>query len=144
MANATKSGVHVIQLKKVHVPTELMQGQKCIRWDEELNLVQQIQLKVDSQGFYLIYESINNKENIELLDIALIRDTRCGARAGAKVPKDGKFRAAVTIGNTMESLDDKILTVVSGSDFVNVTYWNFSCSSIEVAKVSCFCGFLIY
>lgn len=72
------------------------------------------------------------EQEVDLLDIATIRDTR--TRKGAKVPKDQKLRQIVTMGAT-DSLEDKTLTVVSGPDFVNISFTNFCCNKKETAKV---------
>lgn len=69
---------------------------------------------------------------MDLLDIATIRDTRTGK--GAKVPRDSKLRQMVTMGNS-DTLEEKTVTVVSGPDFVNISFTNFCCNKKETAKV---------
>lgn len=46
-----------------------------------------VTLRVDENGFYLYWVAQNNE--IDMLDIAIIRDTRTGK--GAKIPKVNKF-----------------------------------------------------
>lgn len=72
-------------------------------------------------------------QEIDILDIATVRDTRTGK--SAKVPKDPKLRQIVTMGSS-DSLEEKTVTVVSGSDFVNISFTNFCCNKKETAKVS--------
>ncbi len=76
-------------------------------------------------------------QDVDILDIATIRDTR--TRKGAKVPKDPKLKQIVTMGST-DTLEEKTLTVVSGPDFVNISFTNFCCTKKETAKVSFFKG----
>jgi phosphatidylinositol phospholipase C beta len=71
-------------------------------------------------------------QDTELLEISSIRDTRCGRCA--RVPKDPKLRETVTMGSPHD-LEEKTLTVVYGSDFVNVQFVNFCCKNKETAKV---------
>lgn len=68
-----------------------------------------------------------------MVDFAVIRDARTGRHA--KVPKDAKLRAVVSIGS-QDTLEDKTVTVSSGSDFVNLNFVNFCCTRKDVAQVS--------
>jgi len=72
-------------------------------------------------------------KDVDLIDIATIRDTRTGK--GAKLPRDPKIRQSINYGSTQDSLEDKTLTVVSGPDFVNLTFTNFCTEKKETAKV---------
>lgn len=69
---------------------------------------------------------------MDVLDIATIRDTRTGK--GSKLPRDPKLRQLVNYGS-QETLEDKTLTIVSGPDFVSLSYTNFSTEKKETAKV---------
>ncbi len=71
-------------------------------------------------------------QEVDLLDIATIRDTRAGK--GARTPKDPKLRSLVMIG-PHDTLEEKTLTIVSGPDFTSLTYINFCCNNKETAKV---------
>lgn len=68
-----------------------------------------------------------------MVDFAVIRDARTGRHA--KVPKDAKLRAVVALGS-QDTLEDKTVTVSSGSDFVNLTFVNFCCTRKDIAQVS--------
>ncbi|CAL8090516.1 unnamed protein product [Orchesella dallaii] len=129
MAGA-KPGVHICKLQKVSVPQFLIEGDKFVKWDEDSGVGSPVTLKVDENGYYL-YWTNQNKE-VDLLDIATIRDTRSGK--GVKVPKDPKLRHIVTMGPT-DTLEEKTVTVVSGADFVNISFTNFCCNKKETAKL---------
>ncbi|ODN05604.1 1-phosphatidylinositol 4,5-bisphosphate phosphodiesterase beta-1, partial [Orchesella cincta] len=144
-----KPGVHICKLQKVSVPQFLIEGDKFVKWDEDSGVGSPVTLKVDENGFYLYWTNQNKHNNesvliilavfwifpleqeVDLLDIATIRDTRTGK--GAKVPKDPKLRHIVTMGPT-DTLEEKTVTVVSGADFVNISFTNFCCNKKEIAK----------
>jgi stalled ribosome rescue protein Dom34 len=73
------------------------------------------------------------KQDVELIDIATVRDTRTGK--AAKMPRDPKMRQSINYGS-QDSLEDKALTVVSGPDFVNLTFTNFCTEKKDTAKVA--------
>lgn len=72
-------------------------------------------------------------QEMDMLDIAAIRDTRTGRYA--KIPKDPKLRQIVTMGS-QDTLEEKTVTVCCGSDFVNLSFINFCCTKKEIAQVS--------
>lgn len=52
--------------------------------------------------------------------------------------QDPKLRQLVNIGSSADSLEEKTVTLVFGTDYVNLTFINFCCTKKEVAKVSSF------
>lgn len=50
--------------------------------------------------------------------------------------QEPKLRQLVNIGSSADSLEEKTVTLVFGTDFVNLTFINFCCTKKEVAKVS--------
>ncbi|XP_072101676.1 1-phosphatidylinositol 4,5-bisphosphate phosphodiesterase beta-3-like [Mobula birostris] len=84
MAGA-RPGVHALQLKPVTVHETLKKGSKFIKWDEDPPNRTLVTLRVDPEGFFLYWTGQNNE--VDLLDICYIRDTRTGRFA--KVPKVG-------------------------------------------------------
>ncbi|RVE52618.1 hypothetical protein evm_002737 [Chilo suppressalis] len=119
-----------ITLRPLEVPKVLQEGEKFIKWDEDSGTGLPVTLRVDPKGYY-IYWTDQNME-VELLDIATIRDVRTGVHA--KVPKDPKIRNVVLIGS-QGSLEEKTVSVCYGADFVNVTFVNFCCTRKEIAQV---------
>ncbi|RWS31154.1 1-phosphatidylinositol 4:5-bisphosphate phosphodiesterase classes I and II-like protein [Leptotrombidium deliense] len=112
MASA-KAGVHVVQLKPISVPKSLQEGDKFVKWDEDSTVGSPVILRVDPKGFFL-YWTDQNKDT-EFLEISSIRD-------------EGKLRDSVNIGPPDIPLEEKTLTFVYGSDFVNVNFINFCCT----------------
>lgn len=118
-----------MQTKPVEVSQQLQEGEKFIKWDEDSGLATPVTLKVDKYGFYLHWVDQNNE--MDMLDIAVIRDTRTGRHA--KMPKDPKLKSLVTMGS-QDSLEDKTVTICYGSDFVNMNFINFCTTRAEIAQ----------
>ncbi|XP_012521889.1 1-phosphatidylinositol 4,5-bisphosphate phosphodiesterase classes I and II isoform X1 [Monomorium pharaonis] len=115
--------------KPVEVSQQLQGGEKFIKWDEDSGVATPVTLKVDKYGFYLHWVDQNNE--MDMLDIAVIRDTRTGKHA--KIPKDPKLKSLVTMG-PQDSLEDKTVTICYGSDFVNMSFINFCTTRAEIAQ----------
>jgi len=132
MASA-KTGVHVMQLKKVQVPARLQQGDKFFRIEDETGNSnnQVVTLRVDARGFFIQIISENANVENELIDIALVRDTRTGKQA--KLPRDAKAREQANLGSPKVQLD-RTFTIVWGTEFANVNFINLSCDNKETAQ----------
>ncbi|KAK2165023.1 hypothetical protein LSH36_56g06024, partial [Paralvinella palmiformis] len=72
-------------------------------------------------------------QDMDCLDISLIRDTRTGKHA--KVPKDPRLRDTVTMGTSDTPLEDKMVSIAYGTDLVNISFLNFAANSKETAQV---------
>ncbi|XP_063703185.1 1-phosphatidylinositol 4,5-bisphosphate phosphodiesterase classes I and II isoform X2 [Culicoides brevitarsis] len=122
-----------VRLAPVEVSKALQDGEKFIKWmsyeDNKDSGGTPVTLRVDAKGFYLYW--IDQNHEMDLLDIATIRDVRTGQYA--KKPKDAKLRQIVTMGS-QDTLEEKTVTVCYGSDFVNVNFVNFSCTKKEIAQ----------
>ncbi|KAK0178807.1 hypothetical protein PV327_007657 [Microctonus hyperodae] len=129
MANNKQPSINVSQTQPVEVSQQLKDGEKFIKWDEDSAVATPVTLRVDENGFYLYWVAQNNE--IDMLDIAIIRDTRTGK--GAKIPKDPRLKSLVTMGS-QGSLEDKTMTIYYGSDFVNITTINFCTTKAEIAQ----------
>uniref|UniRef100_A0A4W4F5C9 1-phosphatidylinositol 4,5-bisphosphate phosphodiesterase n=1 Tax=Electrophorus electricus TaxID=8005 RepID=A0A4W4F5C9_ELEEL len=110
MAGA-QPGVHALQLKPVSVPESLKKGSRFMKWDEDSSTVTPVTLRVDPQGYFL-YWTDQNKET-DLLDITHIKDARTGKCT--KTPKEAKLRELLDVGNLVGRIENKMLTVVTGS-----------------------------
>lgn len=120
-----------VSLKPIEVSKALLEGEKFIKWDEQdSGGGVPVTLRVDPNGFFLFWTDQNM--DVEMLDIATIRDVRTGGYA--KVPKDSKVKNLVMIG-AQGPLEDKTVTVCHGADFVNVTFVNFCCAKKEIAQM---------
>lgn len=49
--------------------------------------------------------------------------------------QEAKLRELLDVGNLVGRIENKMLTVVTGPDMVNITYLNFMAFQEEVAKV---------
>ncbi|XP_076672330.1 phospholipase C at 21C isoform X2 [Andrena cerasifolii] len=119
----------VLQFRPIEVSQQLQDGEKFVKWDEDSGIATPVTLRVDQFGFYLHWIDQNNE--MEMLDIAIIRDTRTGKHA--KVPKDPKLKSLVTMGS-QDSLEEKTVTICYGSDFVNMNFINFCTTRAEIAQ----------
>ncbi|KAF3841762.1 hypothetical protein F7725_023713 [Dissostichus mawsoni] len=132
MASA-QPGVHALKLQPPSVSATLRNGSNFIKWDEDLSTVNPVTLHVDPHGFYL-YWTDQNKET-ELLDLTFVKDVRTGR--STKTPKEAKLRELLDIGNLVGRLENRMVTVVTASDLVNVNQLNFIASQEDEAKVWC-------
>ncbi|XP_076273295.1 phospholipase C at 21C isoform X3 [Rhynchophorus ferrugineus] len=129
MSKAATPSQNAVSLKPIEVPEALQKGEKFIKWDEDTVVGIPVTLRVDPHGFYLYW--VDQNLEMDLLDIAHIRDTRTGRYA--KIPKDPKLRQIVTMGS-QDTLEEKTVTVVCGNDFVNINFVNFCCTKKEIAQ----------
>nr|CAH7735028.1 unnamed protein product [Callosobruchus chinensis] len=74
---------NAVSLKPLQVPEALQNGEKFIKWDEDSGVGTPVTLRVDPHGFYLYW--VDQNHEMDLLDIAIIRDMRTGRFA--KIPK---------------------------------------------------------
>ncbi|XP_053469574.1 1-phosphatidylinositol 4,5-bisphosphate phosphodiesterase beta-1 isoform X1 [Ictalurus furcatus] len=123
-------GVHALQLKPVAVPESLRKGNKFMKWEDDSTTVTPVTLRVDPKGYFL-YWTDQNKET-DLLDIAYIKDARTGKYS--RTPKDAKVREQLGVAGVVGKIENRMLTVVSGPDMVNITYLNFMAFQDELAK----------
>ncbi|XP_071081151.1 1-phosphatidylinositol 4,5-bisphosphate phosphodiesterase beta-1-like [Haliotis cracherodii] len=130
MAGA-KPGVHVVQLRPIRVPEILIKGHKFIKWDDSSTVGSHVTLRADQNG-YIIYWKDQTSKEMDFIDISQIRDTRTGKYA--RVPKDSKLRESLQSGGGDGSLEDRTLSVVTGSDMYNMELTNFVSTTKEVAK----------
>ncbi|XP_052476239.1 1-phosphatidylinositol 4,5-bisphosphate phosphodiesterase beta-1 [Carassius gibelio] len=129
MAGA-QPGVHALQLKRLRVSESLKRGSRFMKWDEDSSTVTPVTLRVDPQGYFL-YWTDQNKET-DLLDITYIKDARTGKCT--KTPKEAKLRELLDVGNLVGRIENRMLTVVTGHDMVNIQYLNFMAFQEDVAK----------
>ncbi|XP_044732001.1 1-phosphatidylinositol 4,5-bisphosphate phosphodiesterase classes I and II isoform X2 [Chrysoperla carnea] len=129
-ATVVSPPVNAVSLKPVEVPQALQDGEKFIKWDEDSGVGTPVTLRVDKHGFYLYW--VDQNHEMDLLDIATIRDTRTGRYA--KIPKDSKLRGMVTLGS-QDTLEEKTVTVCCASDFVNITFINFCTTRKDIAQL---------
>ncbi|XP_043554255.1 1-phosphatidylinositol 4,5-bisphosphate phosphodiesterase beta-2-like isoform X1 [Chiloscyllium plagiosum] len=117
-------------LSEIVIKPSLVNGEKFIKWDDDTGVGSPVVLRIDSHGHFL-YWTYQNK-HVDCLDMTVIRDTRIGKYA--KVPKHPKIREIFNVENPESNFYSKCLTVVSGPDFVNLTFDNFVAFKANVVK----------
>lgn len=132
MASA-QPGVHALNLQPPSVSQTLRNGSNFSKWDEDLSTVTPVTLRVDPHGFYLHWTDQN--KDTELLDLTLVKDVRTGR--STKTPKEAKLRELLDVGNLVGRLENRMVTVVTASDLVNVNQLIFIASQEDEAKVWC-------
>uniref|UniRef100_A0AAQ6A9A4 1-phosphatidylinositol 4,5-bisphosphate phosphodiesterase n=1 Tax=Amphiprion ocellaris TaxID=80972 RepID=A0AAQ6A9A4_AMPOC len=130
MASA-QPGVHALKLQPPSVSHTLRNGSNFLKWDEDLSTVSPVTLYVDPHGFYLHWTEQN--KDTELLDLTLVKDVRTGR--STKTPKEAKLRELLDVGNLVGRLENRMVTVVTASDLVNVNQLIFIASQEDEAKV---------
>lgn len=121
-----------VKLGTIEVPKALQDGEKFLKWDEDSCNGIPVTVRVDPKGFYLYW--VDQNHEMDLLDIATIRDVRTGQYA--KKPRDMKLRQLVTMGS-QDTLEEKTVTICYGADFVNVNFMNLCCTRKEIARLWC-------
>uniref|UniRef100_A0A674MWA0 1-phosphatidylinositol 4,5-bisphosphate phosphodiesterase n=1 Tax=Takifugu rubripes TaxID=31033 RepID=A0A674MWA0_TAKRU len=106
MAGA-QPGVHALQLKPVSVPESLRRGNKFMKWDDDSTTVTPVTLTVDPKGYFLYWTDQN---------------------------KEAKLRELLDVSTLAGKMENRMLTVVTGPDMVNITYLNFMAFQEETAK----------
>ncbi|XP_045479172.1 1-phosphatidylinositol 4,5-bisphosphate phosphodiesterase classes I and II isoform X2 [Harmonia axyridis] len=122
--------VNSVSLKPIEVPQPLQSGEKFIKWDEDSCVGVPVTLKVDKHGFYLHW--VDQHHEMDVIDIATIRDVRTAKQS--KIPKDPKLRQIVSMGS-LDTLEEKTVTVCCANDFVNINFINFCCTKKEIARL---------
>ncbi|CAH2328169.1 1-phosphatidylinositol 4,5-bisphosphate phosphodiesterase beta-2 [Pelobates cultripes] len=117
-------------LSPVEVKAYLSKGERFIKWDDDTSLASPVILRVDPKGYYM-YWTFQSKE-IEFVELTSIRDTRYGKYA--KIPKSQKLREVFNLDFPENNFLAKTLTVVTGTDMVDLTFHNFVSYRENVSK----------
>lgn len=113
------------------VPTALREGSYFDRYEEETGALELgCFLRVDEDGFFLFWKSETNEGQV--LELSQVSDVRQGTK-----PKDEKLLGVLMerMPSGGKNLDERIVTVCSGLDLVNISYTNFVAASAEVASL---------
>jgi len=110
---------------------KLHQGDKFLKWTDQDQVPAPVTVRVDPDGFYLvIVDRTYQKTDTTTLDLSQVQDIRTGSEA--RIPKDSKLRDQISRGSDV--LEDNIVTIVYGTDFVNINYFNLFAIKAEVAQ----------
>uniref|UniRef100_A0A2A4JVF6 1-phosphatidylinositol 4,5-bisphosphate phosphodiesterase n=1 Tax=Heliothis virescens TaxID=7102 RepID=A0A2A4JVF6_HELVI len=114
---------------QIPVPDLLLQGATFDRWTEEKDnteFEQNCLFKVDEYGFFIYWKS-DGKDG-DVIELCQVSDVRSGG-----VPKDSKLNMNL-VNKHGENLEDKSLTICSGTDYININYQHVVCPDAATAK----------
>ncbi|CAH0755296.1 unnamed protein product [Diatraea saccharalis] len=115
---------------QIPVPEPLLQGAVFDRWTEEKDnteLEQNCLFKVDEYGFFIYWKSEGRDGDV--IELCQVSDVRSGG-----VPKDSKLSFNL-LNKHGDTLEDKSLTICSGTDYININYQHVVCPDAATAKV---------
>uniref|UniRef100_A0AAQ5YH05 Phosphoinositide phospholipase C n=1 Tax=Amphiprion ocellaris TaxID=80972 RepID=A0AAQ5YH05_AMPOC len=124
MASA-QPGVHALKLQPPSVSHTLRNGSNFLKWDEDLSTVSPVTLYVDPHGFYLHWTEQNK--------VSMNTNTE----PSGFNPRFAKLRELLDVGNLVGRLENRMVTVVTASDLVNVNQLIFIASQEDEAKIWC-------
>ncbi|XP_026330630.1 1-phosphatidylinositol 4,5-bisphosphate phosphodiesterase isoform X2 [Hyposmocoma kahamanoa] len=114
---------------QISVPEPLLKGAVFDRWTEEKDnteLEQNCLFKVDEYGFFIYWKS-EGKDG-DVIELCQVSDVRSGG-----VPKDTKLYTNL-LNKHGDALEDKSLTICSGTDYININYQHVVCPDADTAK----------
>ncbi|XP_050550289.1 1-phosphatidylinositol 4,5-bisphosphate phosphodiesterase isoform X1 [Spodoptera frugiperda] len=114
---------------QIPVPDLLLQGATFDRWTEEKDnteLEQNCLFKVDEYGFFIYWKSEGRDGDV--IELCQVSDVRSGG-----VPKDSKLNMNL-VNKHGENLEEKSLTICSGTDYININYQHVVCPDAATAK----------
>ncbi|XP_018563838.1 1-phosphatidylinositol 4,5-bisphosphate phosphodiesterase isoform X1 [Anoplophora glabripennis] len=114
----------------IPVPEPLLTGCVFDRWTEERDngeIEQRALFKVDEYGFFIYWKGEGRDGDV--IELCQVSDVRAGG-----LPKDPKILSTLS-GKHGQDLDDKSLTICSGTDYININYQHIVCPNAETAKV---------
>ncbi|CAH8524048.1 unnamed protein product [Schistosoma haematobium] len=108
------------------VPEVLQTGEHFDRYDEETGILEpNCFVRVDKDGFFIYWQSENNDS--QQLELSQISDVRSGTK-----PKDEKLTAQIQEKSGKSW--DRIVTICSGLDLVNINYTHMVAKDAETAS----------
>ncbi|XP_065655400.1 1-phosphatidylinositol 4,5-bisphosphate phosphodiesterase classes I and II isoform X4 [Hydra vulgaris] len=125
-------------LPVISVPPMLVNGGRFLKWDDQDLTCSIYLLEVDKLGHILSWKPKDFSKDTEVLELVLVRDVRTGQYA--KVPKaqDTRARDAIKMYSAVELesnlMQERTITIVYGSNFVDLTFINFVASSVSEAQ----------
>uniref|UniRef100_A0A7N5ZSB7 Phosphoinositide phospholipase C n=1 Tax=Anabas testudineus TaxID=64144 RepID=A0A7N5ZSB7_ANATE len=126
MASA-QPGVHALKLQPASISLTLRNGSNFIKWDEDLSTVTPVTLHVDPHGFYLYWTDQNKVYKQTYTHINTVFSLH--------LQQEAKLRELLDVGNLVGRLENRMVTVVTASDLVNVNQLNFIATQEDEAKV---------
>ncbi|EEB13261.1 1-phosphatidylinositol-4,5-bisphosphate phosphodiesterase, putative [Pediculus humanus corporis] len=114
----------------IPVPEPLLSGGVFDRWTEEKDSTDfetGCLFKVDEYGFFIYWKS-EGKEG-DVIELCQVSDIRAGG-----IPKDSRLCSQL-INKHGHQLEEKSLTICSGTDYININYQHIICPDAATAKI---------
>lgn len=114
----------------IPVPDPLLQGCVFDRWNEEKDSSDTepgCLFKVDEYGFFIYWKSEGREGDV--IELCQVSDIRAGG-----LPKDSRLLSQLS-GKHGDNLEEKSLTICSGTDYININYQHVICPDAATAKV---------
>ncbi|XP_069698316.1 1-phosphatidylinositol 4,5-bisphosphate phosphodiesterase-like isoform X2 [Periplaneta americana] len=112
----------------IPVPEPLLKGCYFERWTEEKENTEyetKCLFKVDEYGFFIYWKSENREGDV--IELCQVSDIRAGG-----LPKNDKLcQQLMKLGDNVE---ERSLTICSGTDYININYQHVVCPDIETAR----------
>ncbi|KAF5282144.1 hypothetical protein FQR65_LT02841 [Abscondita terminalis] len=113
----------------VPVPEPLLNGCVFDRWTEEKDNTDyepNAMFRVDQYGFFIYWKS-EGKDG-DVIELCQVSDVRAGG-----LPMDRKL--LYNLSKHGNNLEDKSLTICSGTDYININYQHIICPDVQTAKI---------
>ncbi|KAL0266802.1 UNVERIFIED_CONTAM: hypothetical protein PYX00_009250 [Menopon gallinae] len=114
----------------IPVPEPLLTGCVFDRWTEEKDSTDfepGCLFKVDEYGFFIYWKS-EGKEG-DVIELCQVSDIRAGG-----LPKDSRLCSQL-VNKHGPQLEEKSLTICSGTDYININYQHVVCPDAATAKI---------
>ncbi|XP_061499951.1 1-phosphatidylinositol 4,5-bisphosphate phosphodiesterase isoform X2 [Anopheles gambiae] len=115
---------------QIPVPEPLLTGCVFDRWTEEKDnneLEPNCMFKVDEYGFFIYWKSEGREGDV--IELCQVSDIRAGG-----MPKDMKLYNQLC-NKHGENVEEKSLTICSGTDYININYQHVVCPDAATAKL---------
>ncbi|XP_040158958.1 1-phosphatidylinositol 4,5-bisphosphate phosphodiesterase isoform X2 [Anopheles arabiensis] len=115
---------------QIPVPEPLLTGCVFDRWTEEKDnneLEPNCMFKVDEYGFFIYWKSEGREGDV--IELCQVSDIRAGG-----MPKDMKLYNQLC-NKHGENVEEKSLTICSGTDYININYQHVVCPDAATAKI---------
>ncbi|BET01285.1 phospholipase C [Nesidiocoris tenuis] len=114
---------------RIPVPEPLLKGCIFDRWSEDKDssdLEPSCLFKVDEYGFFIYWKSEGREGDV--IELCQVSDIRAGG-----LPKDSRLLAQLA-NKHGENVEEKSLTICSGTDYININYQHVVCPDAATAK----------
>ncbi|XP_069698719.1 1-phosphatidylinositol 4,5-bisphosphate phosphodiesterase-like isoform X2 [Periplaneta americana] len=111
----------------IPVPEPLLDGCYFDRWTEDkenIDYETRCLFRVDQYGFFIYWKS--ETRDGDVIDLCQVSEVRAGT-----LPKNDRLRQ--TLAALGDDVEQRILTICSGTDYININYQNVVCPDVHTA-----------